>query len=141
MQLGLSLEGRAELERELLALAEETRGATMSQAVRPAAELVLDAARALAPARADQSLRNSLFAEENVAGPDGAEWIVGCAKAGGWYAPFVEFGTGPHEQHKGAYVHPGATPHPFLRPALEANQAAVEDLIAEQLAALLEAHG
>lgn len=137
----LEVLGGPELEARLMELGEMARGEELSQAVKPAAELVFETAYALVPKRSDMRLASSLFVEEGIVASDGAEWLVGTEKKVGWYAPFVELGTGPHEQHGGASVHPGASPRPFLRPALDTNQDAIPEIIAEQLAAAFEAVG
>ena len=69
---------------------------------------------------------------------------VGSKKA--WYGPLVEFGTRPHKikpknaralEIGGAVVrevdHPGATPHPFMRPAADASHAAAVAAVAAKI--------
>jgi len=131
--------GFAELEDVFKRLGEAVRPEFLSEAIRPAAELVLATAQELVPKRSDEQLLRSLFAEETLADEQGAEWAIGCERRLGWYAPMVEFGTKPHEERHGKYVHPGAVERPFLRPALDQNRDEIVRLIGEGIAKDLEA--
>lgn len=135
----MELLGAKELEALFGELAQHVRAEFISPAIQPAAQLVLETAQRLVPRRADERLLRSLFAEESLADEAGAEWVVGCEKHLGWYAVFEEFGTAPHEQGKGAHVHPGAAPHPFLRPAVDLNHDEIFRLIGEGIGKDLEA--
>lgn len=137
----METEGFDELQRTFGELARAVRAEFLSEAIRPAAELVLATAQRLVPQRGDERLLQSLFAEESLADEQGAEWVVGCERRLGWYAPMVEFGTAPHEQHGGKSVHPGAAPHPFLRPAVDMNRDEIFRLIGEGIRQDLEAVG
>lgn len=59
---------------------------------------------------------------------------VGFVKRGQKLAHLVEFGTAPHFQpnFKGGFQHPGASPHPFFRPAFESTKQDVVDDISEK---------
>lgn len=135
--LTMDLSQFADLKAALKALPDDLRGDVVSEAIQPGAQLVLEAARAGVPRRAG-GLAASLFTEESAKGPEGAEWDVGTARQGGFMGLWVELGTGPHEEHGGSYVHPGAVARPFLRPALDANQEEVVHLMGEALGAALE---
>lgn len=88
-----------------------------------------------------------------------AEVDVGShGKKAGWYAKFVEFGTDPHFLNRGAKKdtsrflsglkyrsaankrkkHPGAKPHPFLRPAWAATENQAAALFAAKLKKSIE---
>jgi len=43
-------------------------------------------------------------------------------KKDGWYAHMVEYGTKPHWMPKRKWMHPGAKPKPFMRPAWDENK-------------------
>lgn len=54
------------------------------------------------------------------------------------YAHLVEFGTAAHWQPKLNWMHPGARPKPFLRPAWDAKQSEAERILVEQIDAGIE---
>lgn len=71
-----------------------------------------------------------------------------------WYGPMVEFGTKPHKilpKKKGALVigqtramavdHPGARPHPFMRPAFDSKPDAAIAVVGAQIRKRLTAEG
>lgn len=45
------------------------------------------------------------------------------------YAHFVEYGTDPHMQPNLGFMHPGAEPMPFMRPAYDANKGQAESIL------------
>lgn len=51
-------------------------------------------------------------------------WWVAFGRRAMKLAHLVEFGTKPHFQRRfrGGYMHPGASPHPFFRPAYESTK-------------------
>lgn len=83
--------------------------------------------------------------------------VTASVKAGNknaWYWRFVEFGTRPHDikpknrkslffagMNKEIVHHPGARPHPFMRPALDSQSAAAIQAVGEQIKKRLTKQG
>lgn len=67
------------------------------------------------------------------------EWWVAFSKRARKLAHLVEFGTAPHFQKnfRGGWMHPGARPRPFFRPAFDAKKNTVLDRIVSRARARL----
>lgn len=131
----------------------------MRAALATGARVVRDAARAncpiAEPSRTNAkyyggypgALRDSIRSGSQVRARKGK--VVAYIRAGGhsrgkvadtYYAKFVEYGTMPHDN--GHFMHPGATPHPFMRPALDAESEHALAVIANFIKQRLETkHG
>lgn len=91
-------------------------------------------------------LRNSITAEEPVAGGNRVSGVVGTNVE---YAPFVEYGTGRRGdasgvEHPDDYIYgpkPGMDAQPFLRPALDENADKIRRIIAAGIQDALRREG
>ena len=125
--------GLAALKRKLERMPKEARR-EIRKALEKGAYDIAETARSFAPVD-DGTLRDSI--DFNFGGPKGEKRALAesglyvTIHAGGadaFYAPFVEFGTAPHEQggkYKGSQ-HPGTPPRPFFYPAYRANKKRVK---------------
>lgn len=130
------LEGRERTLRKMRAVPKEIRAA-IKQAIAQGADEITDMQRRLVPVKSgklrasikqtwgdkpDFTTSAALDSGGAVAGdPDLTVWISvgGGDRTDGWYARFVEFGTGPHPQG-GKFAgtkHPGTAAQPFFFPA------------------------
>lgn len=104
-----------ELVRALKDLDRRTSRTFLRQASREVWNEIRDRARELAPVDTGD-LRRSIRTRQR----SRRDVIETRVIAGGREAPhghLVEFGTAPHRQPRRGTTHPGAEPHPFLRPA------------------------
>lgn len=139
------VKGLAELQKLLDTLPAKLEANVMRGALRAGSKVILDEARRLVPVALPNqknqlfyggrtgALRDSLRITTKIKGGK----VTASVKAGGkrkgadvYYAKWVEFGTAAHTisskrgmafgggVHK-SVQHPGAKPHPFLRPALD----------------------
>lgn len=136
------VKGLAELQKNLLTLAPRMEANVMRAALAAGARIVRDAAKANVPvsepSRKNEAtyggyagaLRDSLRYGAKVNLRKGK--VIAYVRAGGkarnakadtYYASWVEYGTAAHWNNKAkTWWHPGATPRPYLRPALDAEQ-------------------
>lgn len=143
------VKGLAELKAALLQLPEKIERNIMRGAIRAGLKVTKERAQQLIhPVSGD--LANSVRVGTKTKG--GA--VIGTVTAGAskkdkrpYYAHMVEFGTKRHviKARRGKLLaigvakvdHPGARPHPFMRPALDATQAQVLDAVREYIRARL----
>jgi len=139
----IRVKGLNELQRFLEQLSAKMEANVMRAALRAASKPILNAAKANVPVGEPSRkgarvyklyqgvLRDSIRVSSRIDSRTGK--ITASVKAGGkvrgsganvFYAHMVEFGTRPHslaKNGKGEINHPGVTPRPFMRPALDAN--------------------
>lgn len=129
------------LAKALLEVKEALRREAVRRAAVEAGELVADTARRLAPVRTG-TLRRSI--EVKVEHGERASTVeVAPNRKVAWYAHLVEFGAARHvilpknrkalKTPAGVYrqvVHPGHAPRPFMRPAWDAAQDEVRQIVA-----------
>lgn len=141
----MSLQGAADLDRALKAMARTTAKRTARKAMAKALSPVEEAARALAPQGPTGNLRDSVTIsyklnpsqakEAGREGPDVAHMYVG---AGSPHAHLVEFGTAARHHKSGKFV--GVMPpNPWMRPAWDDNRDAVLAGLTEALRIEIEA--
>lgn len=145
----LHVSGLSELDRLLKELPAKIEGNIMRGAVRAGAKVMEARAKELVPVD-DGDLRDSIkVSTKSKRGRVSATVRAGSKKA--FYAHMVEFGTARHfikpRKRKSLFFaglarevvdHPGASPKPFMRPALDSGQAeavnAAADYIRKRLA-------
>jgi len=139
----IKVKGLAELQAFLDQLPAKMEANVMRAALRAGAKPILAAAKAGAPVGEPSrkgaelykhysgALRDSIRVSVRIDRREGK--VTASIKAGGkvgktganvFYAHMVEFGTRPHslsKNGKGEISHPGVSPRPFMRPALDAN--------------------
>ena len=146
--------GGKELEAALLELPKSLQKPTLESALKKAAKPVLADAKSGAPGDLKKALAISTTLSKNQRKlqlkTGAAEVFVGATWPKGAAAHLVEFGTAPHPiPKKGNPImrfiiggeeifttvidHPGAAPHPFLRPAWDANRDRVLDSIEKEI--------
>lgn len=124
----LHIKGLEPLQRLLDTLPAKLEQNVMRGALREGAKVLLTEATYRAPARS-----GALVASLRVGTRTRGGTVTSYVKTDRWYARLVEYGTKPHEikpkRAKSLFVagwfgmvvqHPGAKPHPFMRPALDA---------------------
>lgn len=124
------LRGFRELDDTLRELPNRMAGQALTAAARAGAVPIRDTAKRLAP-RETGNLRRSITIRVNKRSRTGITMSIGFLKRA-WYGALVELGVAPHEIRSkkvmadgdgeafGTTVkHPGHTPRPFLRPALD----------------------
>ncbi|HHQ48923.1 MAG TPA: HK97 gp10 family phage protein [Acidobacteria bacterium] len=112
----------SELETALKGLERRAGVQAQRRAMRSAAQIIRTEARHLVPVRTG-SLRDSIKVRTSTR----RGWVNAWVVAGKPHAHLVEFGTHPHTEKisrgrfkfKRRIRHPGAKPHPFLRPAFD----------------------
>ena len=133
----IRVKGFAELSKNLLSLAPKLEANVMRAALNAGAKIVRDAAKANVPVSPPSRKGAKLYGGYEGALRDSLRYgaktnlrkgkVVAYVRAGGkargkkadtFYAHWVEFGTAAHAI--GNWQHPGATPRPYLRPALDA---------------------
>ena len=149
--MNLEIAGLADLHRALQELPAKIGGNIMRGALRAGQKVILEAAKGNINDRTgalSKSLRISFRSRSQKYGWIRMKLVAGNKDA--YYAHMVEFGTARHyikaKKHKSLFFaglarevvdHPGATPAPFMRPALDSAgpQAieAVRDYIAKRL--------
>lgn len=134
MAESFEVKGLKELEAALDALPANVERNVARGALRAGANVLRDEARRLAPVKS--GLLQKFIRVVQRRGAPGrlmVNVVAGGSGAGKpWYARFLEYGTAPHriEAKKGGALfigghfvkgldHPGAAPHPFMRPALD----------------------
>jgi len=145
----LHVSGLSELDKLLKELPAKVERNIMRGAMRAGAKVFADRAKQMVPVRSGQ-LRGSIkVSTRSKRGRVSATVRAGGKKA--FYAHMVEFGTARHfikpRKRKSLFFaglarevvdHPGSTPKPFMRPALDGGQAeavnAVADYIRKRLA-------
>lgn len=145
----LHVSGLFELDKLLKELPAKIEGNIMRGAMRAGAKVFADRAKELVPVKSGQ-LRDSIkVSTRSKRGRVSATVRAGGKKA--FYAHMVEFGTARHfikpRKRKSLFFaglarevidHPGASPKPFMRPALDGGQAeavnAAADYIRKRLA-------
>lgn len=145
----LHVSGLAELDKLLKELPAKIEGNIMRGAMRAGAKVFADRAKELVPVKSGQ-LRDSIkVSTRSRRGRVSATVRAGGKKA--FYAHMVEFGTARHfikpRKRKSLFFaglarevvdHPGASPKPFMRPALDGGQVeavnAAADYIRKRLA-------
>ena len=159
MTITVDLSGLKELEKALDEVGKAVGEKVLRGALRDAAKPMLEAAKAKAPA-AEQAywaekgrrvapgrLKEAIRIRTKINRGKNTAWAFVGTRATGkykdvYYARFAEFGTKPHYLGKGAKrrsgstrgrMHPGARPHPFLRPALDENEAAFYNLFKQRI--------
>lgn len=128
MQLEFNVDDR-EVLAALRALGRSVGSATIRRAVRAGATVIAARARQLAPVLTGR-LRRSIKVRTRVRRGEGRGYVVAAAP----HAHLVELGTRPHKI-KRKVRHPGAKPHPFLRPAIDETANDALQRLAEVLAA------
>ena len=142
----IKVKGLDELQAFLDQLPAKVEANIMRAALRAGAKPILAAAKAAVPIGEPSrkgaevykhytgALRDSIRVSSRIDNRDGK--VTASIKAGGkvrktstdvFYAHMVEFGTRPHSLSKngrGEISHPGVSPRPFMRPALDANASA-----------------
>jgi len=142
----IKVKGLDELQSFLDQLPAKVEANIMRAALRAGAKPILAAAKANVPVGEPSrkgaelykhysgALRDSIRVSARIDARDGT--VSASIKAGGtvkktgakvFYAHMVEFGTRPHslsKNGKGEINHPGVSPRPFMRPALDANASA-----------------
>lgn len=147
-----TIKGGRELDAMLATLAAKVEKNIMRAALRAGANEFKAEIKANAPVHKGDlrgSVRVSTRAKR---GTVYASVKVGNKKA--WYAQLVEFGTKPHKiapkaagglliggHVVGAVNHPGAKPHPFMRPALDSKSAAAVQAVAAKVRERLTKEG
>lgn len=137
MQDTLHIKGLSALGEYMQQLAPKLERNVLRAALRAGAKVVKEAAQANCPVAEPSrkgvrvyggypgALRDSLRYDAKVDLRKGQ--VVAYVRAGGknrgkvadtFYANWVEYGTAPHSN--GSFMHPGARPRPFMRPALDA---------------------
>lgn len=138
----IEIKGAAELYAALQQLPAKIERNVMRGAIRAGALVIQEEAKRLVPMKSG-ALRDSVrVSVRAVRGRVFATIRAGNSKA--FYAHMVEFGTAAHEERpQGAkslffagvfsdvVKHPGATPKPFMRPALDAKATAAIDAVAQ----------
>lgn len=145
----LNVKGLAELNKLLKELPAKVEGNILRGAMRAGAKVFEDRAKQMVPVKSGQ-LRDSIkVSTRSKRGRVSATVTAGGKKA--FYAHMVEFGTVRHfikpKNRKSLFFagmakevvdHPGASPKPFMRPALDGGQAeavnAAADYIRKRLA-------
>lgn len=139
MTTEFQVKGLKELQRFLDTLPAKVEANIMRGALRAGAKPILESARSSAPVGEPSengrkkynhyvgALRDSFRVSGRINSRKGE--VTVSVKAGGkvkktgadvFYAHMVEFGTKPHAIRKGGKVsHPGTSPRPFMRPALD----------------------
>jgi len=142
----INVKGLAELQAFLDQIPAKMEANVMRAALLAGAKPILAAAKAGVPVGEPSgkgariynlyqgALRDSIRVSSRIDNRGGK--VTASIKAGGkarktgavvFYAHMVEFGTRPHslsKNGKGEVSHPGVSPRPFMRPALDANAAA-----------------
>lgn len=128
------IDGLAALEKALAELPEKLQRNVVRGGLRAGAKVIEQRAKDAVPVRSGKlrdSIRVSVRVKRGV--PEATIRAGGRDKGGAFYAHWVEFGTGAHlikpKARKSLVVasilretvdHPGATAHPFMRPAMDA---------------------
>jgi HK97 gp10 family phage protein len=113
----------SEVETALTGLERRAGITAQRRAMRSGAQIIRTEARHLAPRRTG-ALRRSIVVRMSTR----RGWVNARVVAAAPYAHLIEFGTRPHTEKisrgrfraKRVIRHPGARPHPFLRPAFDA---------------------
>jgi HK97 gp10 family phage protein len=143
------IKGGAELDKLLQELPVKLERNILRGALRAGAVPIRDAAKAGVPVKSG-ALRDSIRISTGARGGKvTARIIAGNLKA--FYAHLVEFGTAPHEERpqngrslffaglaRTVVHHPGASPKPFMTPALDTRAAEAVNTSAEYLRARLD---
>lgn len=134
--------GFAELDRKLQQIPEAVAREFMAEAMKEGSTIIRDDARARVRVKSGITRRNITVRLRKMAS-EAVEALIGVGKRWGFRARFIEFGTAPHtikvkpvgvgaipkrglaDKERGIFFgksvhHPGTSPHPFLRPALDA---------------------
>jgi HK97 gp10 family phage protein len=105
-------------------------------AVEASCSLIQGAAQAICPVDTG-ALRDSISVQVE----DSGQGSRGVVSVGMFYADYVEYGTGRKGDPSAPYAHvedwAGMVPQPFMRPALDENQAQIPDIFREQLGGAL----
>ena len=148
------IKGGAELQRFLDTLPAKIEGNILRSALRKGARIVLIDAKARAPV-ASGALRDGLKIKTGLRYGIAKATVVTTGKHA-FLAQWMEYGTQSHVITAGqgkalaflvgghpvkAVDHPGIRPHPFMRPAVDANVDAVVSAIAAQIRARLTKAG
>lgn len=124
------IKGLDQLQKLLDTLPAKLERNVMRSSLREGAKVLLAEATYRAPAKSAALVSSLKIGTRSRGGT-----VTSYVKTNLWYARFVEYGTRPHEirpKHaKSLFIagvfgtlvkHPGAKPHPFLRPALDAGK-------------------
>lgn len=159
-EVTVSVSGLAELDKMLKQLPGKIEGNLLRGALRAGQKVFLDAAKARVPIDSGElldSLRIQTKGKSKKYGWVRVDFVAGNKKA--WYAHLVEFGSASFYTGSGRtvgkpytirakkegralnvagiprfkVVHPGAKPHPFMRPALDTGQGAALQATADYL--------
>ncbi|NHZ78442.1 hypothetical protein F2P44_03960 [Massilia sp. CCM 8695] len=147
-----NISGGAELDAFLQQVSAKVEKNIMRSALRAGANVFKDAAKSRVPVELG-ALRRSIRVNTGYKkGRVSASVKAGNKKA--WYWQFVEFGTAPHviEAKRASALafggtvtqrvqHPGARPHPFLRPAMDVQADAAIHAIGTQIRKRLTVEG
>lgn len=143
--LEVNIKGLAELERALSELPIKIERNIVRGMLRAAATVIAGQAKQRAPVRSGR-LAKSIRARSGLRNgqPTAQVRVGGTGKGDPWYAHLVEFGAKPHEIKPRARSslliagilreivhHPGATAHPFMRPAMDTSHQAAALAAAE----------
>lgn len=136
--------GGRQLDEFLKTLAPKVEKNIMRSALRAGAAVYRAKTMEYVPVRLGDLRKSVRISAGSKGGKVTASVKVGNRKA--WYGPLVEFGTQPHKikpkdaralEIGGTVVrevdHPGATPHPFMRPAADASHAAATAAVATKI--------
>jgi HK97 gp10 family phage protein len=153
--LDVKIKGLAELEKALAELPDKIERNILRSALRTGAKVIEAEAKTQVPVRTGR-LRDSIRVSVRLRGGKPVATITagGRKKGQAWYAHLVEFGAKAHfikpKKAKSLLIagllrdgvdHPGATKHPFMRPALDAAGAAAVRAFGEQVRRRLTKQG
>lgn len=150
------IKGGPELQKALNALPVRLEKNFLRAGLRAGATIVRDAARENINDDTGALSKSVRISTRSKAGQVSASVRAGSKEA--YYAHMVEYGTSPHILNKGAsrrskvlsiagnlvsgkVEHPGAKPAPFLRPAIDQNQAAVIEAVGSRIRDRLKKEG
>ena len=150
----LHIQGLAELHKALQQLPEELEKKILRGALGAGARVMKKAAQERVPVKSG-ALRKSVRVKTSARkGRYRLKATIVAGNKEAFYAHMVEFGTARHMIRAGAkkallfggvmreqVEHPGADPHPFMRPALDASSEAAVQAFAEHVRQRLEKEG
>lgn len=142
--LELKINGLQALDQALSELPLKVERNIVRGMLRAAAAVIVGQAKQRVPVRSGR-LAKSIRARSGLRNgrPQAQVRVGGTGKGAAWYAHLVEFGAAPHDikprSRKSLFLaglareivhHPGATAHPFMRPAMDASHLAAAEAAA-----------